>query len=185
MMAMTCKDGKGAITDTGKYVRYTPEQVEALERLYHECPKPTSLRRQQLIRECPILTGDHYLESLVNFVDKQTVNRRDACSEIESASTDPPDTYVTQSRIRPSTAVTQRSYASLLDAVWSIEVLELRGCDLSASAARGLLELRHTPEKIICLNSNEFSDRFQDFESDVGVTLEEGVDSDEHCRPCC
>lgn len=43
--------------DNGKYVRYTPEQVEALERLYHECPKPSSLRRQQLIRECPILSN--------------------------------------------------------------------------------------------------------------------------------
>ncbi|KAL6643772.1 hypothetical protein ACP70R_018538 [Stipagrostis hirtigluma subsp. patula] len=41
--------------DAGKYVRYTPEQVEALERVYNECPKPSSLRRQQLIRECPIL----------------------------------------------------------------------------------------------------------------------------------
>ncbi|MFS7950420.1 putative transcription factor & lipid binding HD-SAD family [Helianthus anomalus] len=57
MMAMACKDGKGAIMDNGKYVRYTPEQVEALERLYHECPKPSSLRRQQLIRECPILSN--------------------------------------------------------------------------------------------------------------------------------
>nr|XP_043624463.1 homeobox-leucine zipper protein ATHB-15-like [Erigeron canadensis] len=57
MMAMSCKDGKGAIMDNGKYVRYTPEQVEALERLYHECPKPTSIRRQQLIRECPILSN--------------------------------------------------------------------------------------------------------------------------------
>ncbi|XP_044486095.1 homeobox-leucine zipper protein ATHB-15-like [Mangifera indica] len=54
-MAMSCKDGKSAILDNGKYVRYTPEQVEALERLYHECPKPSSIRRQQLIRECPIL----------------------------------------------------------------------------------------------------------------------------------
>lgn len=43
--------------DSGKYVRYTPEQVEALERVYIECPKPTSLRRQQLIRECPILSN--------------------------------------------------------------------------------------------------------------------------------
>ncbi|XP_059657165.1 homeobox-leucine zipper protein ATHB-15 [Cornus florida] len=53
MMAVNsaCKD------DNGKYVRYTPEQVEALERLYHECPKPSSLRRQQLIRECPILSN--------------------------------------------------------------------------------------------------------------------------------
>lgn len=56
MMAMSCKDGK-AILDNGKYVRYTPEQVEALERLYHECPKPSSIRRQQLIRECPILSN--------------------------------------------------------------------------------------------------------------------------------
>ncbi|XP_062204308.1 homeobox-leucine zipper protein HOX33 isoform X2 [Phragmites australis] len=49
--------GAGAApqVDAGKYVRYTPEQVEALERVYSECPKPSSLRRQQLIRECPIL----------------------------------------------------------------------------------------------------------------------------------
>ncbi|KAF9613559.1 hypothetical protein IFM89_008950 [Coptis chinensis] len=57
MMAVSsCKDGKGGI-DNGKYVRYTPEQVEALERVYHECPKPSSIRRQQLIRECPILSN--------------------------------------------------------------------------------------------------------------------------------
>ncbi|GFZ04190.1 homeobox-leucine zipper family protein [Actinidia rufa] len=56
MMSMSCKDGKGMM-DNGKYVRYTPEQVEALERLYHECPKPSSIRRQQLIRECPILSN--------------------------------------------------------------------------------------------------------------------------------
>lgn len=45
---------KGAL-DNGKYVRYTAEQVQALERLYNECPKPSSLRRQQLVREHPIL----------------------------------------------------------------------------------------------------------------------------------
>ncbi|KAL9460588.1 hypothetical protein AB3S75_003733 [Citrus x aurantiifolia] len=56
-MAMSCKDGKTGSLDNGKYVRYTPEQVEALERLYHECPKPSSIRRQQLIRECPILSN--------------------------------------------------------------------------------------------------------------------------------
>ncbi|KAG6740459.1 hypothetical protein POTOM_055910 [Populus tomentosa] len=56
-VSSTCKDGSTKIAmDNGKYVRYTPEQVEALERLYHECPKPTSTRRQQLIRECPILS---------------------------------------------------------------------------------------------------------------------------------
>ncbi|CAL0332288.1 unnamed protein product [Lupinus luteus] len=43
--------------DSSKYVRYTAEQVEALERVYLECPKPSSLRRQQLIRECPILSN--------------------------------------------------------------------------------------------------------------------------------
>ncbi|KAE8683127.1 Homeobox-leucine zipper protein HOX32 [Hibiscus syriacus] len=44
-------------TDSSKYVSYTPEQVEALERVYNECPKPSSLRRQQLIRECHILSN--------------------------------------------------------------------------------------------------------------------------------
>lgn len=34
-----------------------------------------------------------------------------------------------------------------------LKVLELRGCDLSTSSARGLLELRHTLEKFICHNS--------------------------------
>ncbi|KAK8505317.1 hypothetical protein V6N13_045756 [Hibiscus sabdariffa] len=59
MMAVSsaCKDGTKIAVDNGKYVRYTPEQVEALERLYHECPKPSSMRRQQLIRECPILSN--------------------------------------------------------------------------------------------------------------------------------
>ncbi|EFJ14784.1 hypothetical protein SELMODRAFT_180804 [Selaginella moellendorffii] len=41
--------------DTGKYIRYTPEQVEALERVYHECPKPSSIRRQQIVRDYPVL----------------------------------------------------------------------------------------------------------------------------------
>lgn len=60
-MAMSYKEsskaGSDSAMDNGKYVRYTPEQVEALERLYHECPKPSSMRRQQLIRECPILSN--------------------------------------------------------------------------------------------------------------------------------
>jgi hypothetical protein len=42
---------------SGKYVRYTNEQVEALERVYHECPKPSSIRRHQLIKESPILAN--------------------------------------------------------------------------------------------------------------------------------
>lgn len=60
-MAMVAAAGKGSqhqeAIDAGKYVRYTPEQVEALERVYSECPKPSSIRRQQLIRECPILSN--------------------------------------------------------------------------------------------------------------------------------
>uniref|UniRef100_A0A0D9Z438 Serine/threonine-protein kinase 11-interacting protein n=1 Tax=Oryza glumipatula TaxID=40148 RepID=A0A0D9Z438_9ORYZ len=36
-----------------------------------------------------------------------------------------------------------------------LRVLELRGCDLSTSAARGLLDLRHTLEKLICYNSTD------------------------------
>ncbi|GMH17530.1 hypothetical protein Nepgr_019371 [Nepenthes gracilis] len=36
-----------------------------------------------------------------------------------------------------------------------LKVLELRGCDLSTSTAKGLLELRHTLEKLICLNSTD------------------------------
>lgn len=59
MMGVTSsfKEGNKMGMDNGKYVRYTPEQVEALERVYHECPKPSSIRRQQLIRECPILSN--------------------------------------------------------------------------------------------------------------------------------
>jgi hypothetical protein len=62
--------------DTGKYVRYTPEQVEALERVYSECPKPSSLRRQQLIRECPILSNIEPKQIKVWFQNRRCVRRR-------------------------------------------------------------------------------------------------------------
>ncbi|KAI9077830.1 hypothetical protein K1719_040176 [Acacia pycnantha] len=75
--------------DSGKYVRYTAEQVEALERVYAECPKPSSLRRQQLIRECPILANIESKQIKVWFQNRrcrekqkkesgqlQTVNRK-------------------------------------------------------------------------------------------------------------
>ena len=32
-------------------------QVEALERVYAECPRPSSARRQQLLCECPIVSS--------------------------------------------------------------------------------------------------------------------------------
>ncbi|PHT48429.1 hypothetical protein CQW23_12637 [Capsicum baccatum] len=43
----------------------------------------------------------------------------------------------------------------ILRLLTSLKVLELRGCDLSTSAARGFLELRHTLEKLICHNSTD------------------------------
>lgn len=73
-MAMSCKDGKLGNMDNGKYVRYTPEQVEALERLYHECPKPSSIRRQQLIRECPILSNIEPKQIKVWFQNRRYVS---------------------------------------------------------------------------------------------------------------
>ncbi|KAK1262984.1 hypothetical protein QJS04_geneDACA011860 [Acorus gramineus] len=42
-----------------------------------------------------------------------------------------------------------------LAAFGRLRSLELRGCDLSTSAARGLLELRHTLERIVCHNSTD------------------------------
>jgi homeobox-leucine zipper protein len=45
------------IDSSGKYVRYTAEQIEALEKVYVECPKPSSMRRQQLIQENPVLSN--------------------------------------------------------------------------------------------------------------------------------
>ena len=60
--------------DSSKYVRYTPEQVEALERVYTECPKPSSLRRQQLIRECPILSNIEPKQIKVWFQNRRYIN---------------------------------------------------------------------------------------------------------------
>ena len=73
--------GGGSITkhlaDNGKYVRYTAEQVEALERVYAECPKPSSLRRQQLIRECPILCNIEPKQIKVWFQNRRSVQSLD------------------------------------------------------------------------------------------------------------
>nr|ABD75295.1 class III homeodomain-leucine zipper protein C3HDZ1 [Marchantia polymorpha] len=56
-MAVTKRESRSVMDASGKYVRYTNEQVEALERVYNECPKPSSIRRQQLIKDCPILAN--------------------------------------------------------------------------------------------------------------------------------
>ncbi|KAF5202805.1 Homeobox-leucine zipper protein like [Thalictrum thalictroides] len=65
----------------GKYVRYTSEQVEALERVYAECPKPSSMRRQQLIRECPILSNIEPKQIKVWFQNRRCreKQRKEAC----------------------------------------------------------------------------------------------------------
>eukprot|EP00249_Psilotum_nudum_P009636 c22059_g2_i1 orf=513-1148(+) len=55
MVVSKQKDGK--LGDPGKYVRYTHEQVQLLERLYNECPNPSSFRRLQLLKDCPILSN--------------------------------------------------------------------------------------------------------------------------------
>ncbi|KAF3565650.1 hypothetical protein DY000_02018149 [Brassica cretica] len=60
------------LDSSGKYVRYTAEQVEALERVYAECPKPSSLRRQQLIRECSILANIEPKQIKVWFQNRRT-----------------------------------------------------------------------------------------------------------------
>ncbi|GAA0187144.1 homeodomain transcription factor [Lithospermum erythrorhizon] len=67
---------------SGKYVRYTAEQVEALERVYAECPKPSSLRRQQLIRECPILANIEPKQIKVWFQNRRCreKQRKEACN---------------------------------------------------------------------------------------------------------
>ncbi|KAK6138095.1 hypothetical protein DH2020_028159 [Rehmannia glutinosa] len=67
--------------DSGKYVRYTVEQVEALERVYAECPKPSSLRRQQLIRECPILSNIESKQIKVWFQNRRFLSSECRCRE--------------------------------------------------------------------------------------------------------
>ncbi|GFZ14768.1 homeobox-leucine zipper family protein [Actinidia rufa] len=42
--------------DSGKYTRYTAEQVEVLEKVFAECPKPTSSDRQKMIHNYSILS---------------------------------------------------------------------------------------------------------------------------------
>ncbi|KAJ9162651.1 hypothetical protein P3X46_022410 [Hevea brasiliensis] len=146
-----------------------------------------------------IVTGDRYLENLVNFVQHQAgplldgslvlklnpvglhyvQSRLEALREVENLLSGAPVDYlrayisdlgdhraleqlrrilrlltslkvvsVLPPPVRDPTPISLLSFGRL-------KVLELRGCDLSTSAARGLLELRHTLEKIICHNSTD------------------------------
>ncbi|KAG8651610.1 hypothetical protein MANES_06G004700v8 [Manihot esculenta] len=146
-----------------------------------------------------IVTGDRYLEKLVNFVEHHAgslidgslvlkVNpaglhyvqsRLDALHELESLLSGAPVDYLRAYisdlgdhraleqlrrilRFLPSLKVVSVLPPPIRDPTplcllrfERLKVLELRGCDLSTSAARGLLELRHTLEKIICHNSTD------------------------------
>lgn len=42
--------------DWGKPILYTAEQVEVLERVFAECPKPSGSQRLEIIHENPILS---------------------------------------------------------------------------------------------------------------------------------
>lgn len=42
--------------DLGKPILYSAEQVEVLERVFAECPKPSGSQRLEIIRENPILS---------------------------------------------------------------------------------------------------------------------------------
>uniref|UniRef100_A0ACD5TTF9 Uncharacterized protein n=1 Tax=Avena sativa TaxID=4498 RepID=A0ACD5TTF9_AVESA len=79
------RGGGSAGMDSGKYVRYTPEQIEALERVYADCPKPTSSRRQQLLRECPILANIEARQIKVWFQNRRCRDKlRKESSRLES-----------------------------------------------------------------------------------------------------
>ncbi|KAJ1437781.1 Leucine-rich repeat [Sesbania bispinosa] len=146
-----------------------------------------------------IVTGDRYLEKLVQFVEKQAgpliegalvlklnpaglhyvQSRLEALHELESLLAGAPVDYLRAyvSDLGDHRALEQlRRILRLLTSLkvvsvlpppirdptplsflpfGRLKVLELRGCDLSTSAAKGLLELRHTLEKIICHNSTD------------------------------
>lgn len=146
-----------------------------------------------------IVTGDRYVELLVNFVEKQAgsllegtlilklnpvglhyvQSRLEALQELEQLRTGAPVDYLRAyiADLGDHRALEQlRRVLRLLTSLKVVSVLphpcrdptplsllpfgrlrylELRGCDLSSSAARGLLELRNTLEKIICHNSTD------------------------------
>ncbi|KAK7398789.1 hypothetical protein VNO78_09962 [Psophocarpus tetragonolobus] len=146
-----------------------------------------------------IVTGDRYLEKLVEFVENQAgaliegalvlklnpaglhyvQSRLEALNELESLLAGAPVDYLRAyvSDLGDHRALEQlRRILRLLTSLkivsvlphpirdptplsflpfGCLKVLELRGCDLSTSAAKALLDLRHTLEKIICHNSTD------------------------------
>ncbi|CAM8963477.1 unnamed protein product [Rhodiola kirilowii] len=60
----------------GKYVRYTPEQVKALEQVYAESPKPSASRRQQLVKECPPLANVEQKQIKIWFQNRRSRDKQ-------------------------------------------------------------------------------------------------------------
>ena len=58
---------------TLRYIKYSAEQVEALEVLYHHCPKPSSVARLQLIRDNPLLHNIHPQQIKVWFQNRRYI----------------------------------------------------------------------------------------------------------------
>ncbi|XP_050216428.1 uncharacterized protein LOC126667489 isoform X2 [Mercurialis annua] len=146
-----------------------------------------------------VVTGDRYLEKLVQFVEAQAgpliegnivlklnpvglhyvQSRLEAFQELENLLSNAPVDYLRAyiSDLGDHRALEQlRRILKLLTNLkvvsvlpypsrdptplnlvpfGRLKVLELRGCDLSTSAAKGLLELRHTLEKLTCHNSTD------------------------------
>ncbi|RRT70332.1 hypothetical protein BHE74_00040511 [Ensete ventricosum] len=144
-----------------------------------------------------IVTGDRYLEHLVQFVERNAGpllegaltlklnpvglhyvhTRLEALQELEGLLAGAPVDYLRAyvSDLGDHRALEQlRRILELLTALkvvtvlpppgrdptplsllpfGRLKVLELRGCDLSTTAAKGLLDLRHTLEKLVCHNS--------------------------------
>ncbi|KAF5941541.1 hypothetical protein HYC85_019183 [Camellia sinensis] len=111
--------------DAGKYVRYTGEQVEALERVYVECPKPSSLHRQQLIRDCPILSNIEPKQIKVWFQNRrcqekqrkeasqlQTVNRK--MTAMNKLLMEENDRYLCSMNVLQASATTDASCESMV-----------------------------------------------------------------------
>ncbi|KAF5952983.1 hypothetical protein HYC85_010927 [Camellia sinensis] len=110
--------------DAEKYVRYTGEQVEALERVYAKCPKPSSLRPQQLIRDCPILSNIEPKQIKVWFQNRrcrekqrkeasrlQTVNRK--MTAMNKLLMEENDRYLCSMNVLQASATTDASYESM------------------------------------------------------------------------
>ncbi|KAJ8480099.1 hypothetical protein OPV22_023826 [Ensete ventricosum] len=146
-----------------------------------------------------IVTGDRYLEHLVQFVERNAGpllegaltlklnpvglhyvhTRLEALQELEGLLAGAPVDYLRAyvSDLGDHRALEQlRRILELLTALkvvtvlpppgrdptplsllpfGRLKVLELRGCDLSTTAAKGLLDLRHTLEKLVCHNSTD------------------------------